>query len=139
MKTSSSYIVLIFASQLNLVAESFIHFLVHASCYHQITYTKTNLSFVYPPLHERKFWHQRIMAFREQQKASIGFPNVNKRVLLFSETILNIFHNLIPHETINCGNTDPPLITKTENNSSMRKIRYINTLRSLSAVELATM
>ena len=38
--------------------------------------------------------------------------DVNKQVSVFSETIMNIFGNFIPHETITCNDKDPPWMNK---------------------------
>ena len=34
--------------------------------------------------------------------------DVNKKVLLFNETVLNIIRNFIPHEAVTFDNRDPP-------------------------------
>ena len=34
--------------------------------------------------------------------------NVNEKVSIFSNTILNILSNFIPYETLVCGDKDPP-------------------------------
>ena len=36
--------------------------------------------------------------------------NINEQVQLFTETIINIISNYIPHETINCYDSNPPCI-----------------------------
>ena len=51
-----------------------------------------------------------------------------------SKTILNIFHNFIPHNAMNCDVRDPPWITK----NMKQLITERKTLRSLDKVELAT-
>ena len=38
--------------------------------------------------------------------------DVNKQVSVFNETIMNIFENFIPHETITCNDKDPPWMNK---------------------------
>ena len=38
--------------------------------------------------------------------------NVKRQVSLFNETIMNIFEDFIPHETVTCDDKDPPWITK---------------------------
>ena len=37
--------------------------------------------------------------------------NTNEMVFLLNKTIKNIFSNYIPHETITCGDRDPPWLT----------------------------
>ena len=38
--------------------------------------------------------------------------NVKRQGSLFNETIMNIFEDFIPHETVTCDDKDPPWITK---------------------------
>ena len=38
--------------------------------------------------------------------------NVNKKVLLFNETILNTIRNFIPDEIVTCGDRDPLWMTR---------------------------
>ena len=38
--------------------------------------------------------------------------DVNKKVFLFSETVLNIIRNFIPHEVVTCDDRDPPWMTR---------------------------
>ena len=47
--TSSSYIDLIFTSQLSLITDSCLQFSLHRNCHHQIVFAKLNLYIVYPP------------------------------------------------------------------------------------------
>ena len=73
--------------QPNLVRESDVHSSLHASCHHQITYAKFNLSVIYPPPYEREVWHyklgnsdyiQRAIANFDREKA---FHNVDENCL----------------------------------------------------------
>ena len=100
---SSSCIGLIFTSQPNLVTESGVHYSLHTNCYHQITYAKFNLNVIYPLPYEREVWYyklansecfQRVIANYDWEKAFYNI-DVNKKVLLFSETVLNIIRNFI--------------------------------------------
>ena len=45
-------------------------------------------------------------------RKSLPNLNVNKQVSVFNETIINIFENFIPHETITCNDKDPPWMKK---------------------------
>ena len=38
--------------------------------------------------------------------------DVNKRFSVFNETIMNIFENFVPHETITCNDRYPPWTNK---------------------------
>ena len=116
---SSSCIDLIFTSQPNLVTESGVHSSLHENCHHQITYVKFNLNVIYPPPYEREVWHyklanseciQRAIANYDWEKAFYNI-DVNKKVLLFNETVLNIIRNFIPHEAVTFDDRDPPWIT----------------------------
>ena len=51
---------------------------------------------------------------REQMKNLIGKDNVNEKVAIFNNTILNILSNFNPHEAIVCDDKDAPWF----NNSS---------------------
>ena len=39
--------------------------------------------------------------------------NVDEQITVFNRTVLNILRNFIPHETIVCGDKDPPWFNKT--------------------------
>ena len=63
-------------------------------------------------------WHYVRANVDQIRQATIEFPgdnrltniNVNEQVQLFTETIQNIIFNYIPHETITCGDRNPPRI-----------------------------
>ena len=44
--------------------------------------------------------------------------NINEQVILFNQTILNIFHNFIPNKVILCDDRDPPWMNE--------RIKYLN-------------
>ena len=46
--------------------------------------------------------------------------NTNDQVDLFTDTLLNIFKNFIPHKNIKCSYSDPPWMTK-EIKTALRK------------------
>ena len=119
MNSSSSCIDLIFTSQTNLVTESAVHSSLHANCHHQITYVKTNLNVIYPSPYEREVWYyklanseciQREIANYNWEKAFYKI-DVNKKVLLFNETVLNIIRNFMAHEAVIFDDREPPWIT----------------------------
>ena len=119
LNNSSSCIDLIFTSQQNLVTESGVHSSLHANCHHQITYVKFNLNVIYPPPYERELWHYKLATSEYIQRAIANYGwekafyniDVNKKVLLFNETVLNIIRNFIPHEAVTFDDRDPPWIT----------------------------
>ena len=76
---------------------------------------KVSLNVFYPPSYERELWYYKLASSDCIQRATKNFdwekafPNVdvNKKVLLFNETILNIVHNFIPHDIVTCDDRDP--------------------------------
>ena len=116
LHNSSLCIDLIFASQPNLIIESGVHPSLHPNCHHQLIYAKFNLQIYYPPQYYREVWHyndanteliRRAVDQFNWQKAFLN-KNVNEKVNIFNETILNILRNFIPHETVLCDDRDPP-------------------------------
>ena len=109
---------LIFTSQPNLVMESGVHSSLHANCHHHITFAKFNLKIHYSPPYEREVWHYQKANVDQIRQAISRFPwdnrfaniNVNEQVQLFTQTIINIISNYIPHETITCDDSNPPWI-----------------------------
>ena len=73
------------------------------------------MSFIYLP-YEREMWHYKLPNSDCIQSASANFDwekefhnvDVNKQLMLFSETVPNIIWNFIPHETIKFDDSDPP-------------------------------
>ena len=116
LESSSSCIDLIFTTQPNLVVESGVHPSLHPNCHHQIVFAKFNLQIYYPPPYPREIWHYKQANTELIRRAITDFNwdraflniNVTGNVYIFSNTILNIPRILIPHETIVCGNKDPP-------------------------------
>ena len=116
LNSSSSCIDLIFTSQPNLVMESGVYSSLHPSCHHQVIFVKFNLSILYPPPYERTVWFYE-KANPELIRRAINefdwiraLSNVciDKKVCYFTETLLNIIPNFIPHERIVCDDRDPP-------------------------------
>ena len=114
LENSSSCIDLIFTSQTNLVVESGVDPSRHHDCHHRIVFAKFNLMISYPPPYS-KVWHyreantdlirRRISNFN-WEKAFYN-TNVNKKLSIFNETILNVLSNYIPHETLTCDDKEP--------------------------------
>ena len=108
LNNSSSCIDLIFTSKLNLVIESGVHSSFHANCHHQITQVKFALNVIYSPLYAREVWHYKLANSDSIQCAIDNFDwekafhnvDVNKQIMLFNETALNVSRNFIPHETV---------------------------------------
>ena len=96
--------------------ESGVHSSLHANCHHQLPYVKFNLNVFYPSSYEREVWHYKVGNSDCIQKAIKNFAwektflnvDVNKKALLFNETILNIIRNFIPHGIVTCDDRNPP-------------------------------
>ena len=81
---------------------------------HQIIYVKFNLNVIYPPLYEREVWHYKLANSNCIWFTIVNFDwekvyhnvDVNKCVMLFNETVLNIIWNFIPHKTVTFDDRD---------------------------------
>ena len=120
LSNSPSCIDLLFTSQPNLVMCSGVHPSLHPNCHHQIIFAKFNLTILYPHAYKRLVWRyqqantdliKRATELLVMEK-SLSNLDVNKQVSVFNETIMNIFENFIPHETITCNDKDPPWMNK---------------------------
>ena len=116
LENSSSCIDLIFTTQPNMVLESGVHHSLHQNCHHQIIFAKFNLKVYYPPPYERTIFHysqanvdhiQQAINLFDWENAFLN-TDVNAQVFIFSNTVLNILNNYIPHETKICDDHDPP-------------------------------
>ena len=93
---------------------------LHPNCHHQIIFAKLNLTNFYRLtfIVKQLVWYyqqpnfiKRAIELSDWEK-SLSNLDVNKQVSVFNETIMNIFENFIPHETITYNEKDPPLMTK---------------------------
>ena len=115
LSNSASCIDLIFTSQPNVVMHSGVQPSLHPNCYHEVIFAKFNLFIFYPPLCKGLVWYyqqantdliKRAIELFDWEKR-LSNLDVNKQVSVFNETIMNIFENFIPHETITCNDKDP--------------------------------
>ena len=89
----------------------------------------------YPPPYSREVWHYREANTDLIRRAISNFnwekafynTNVNKKVSIFSETILNVLSNYIPHETLTCDDKEPPWFNSRLKFFCRIKIRFTNT------------
>ena len=118
LENSSSCIDLIFTTQPNMVLESGVHHSLHQNCHHQI-FVKFNLKVYYAPPYERTIFHysqanvdhiQQAINLFDWENAFLN-TDVDAQVFIFSNTVLNILNNYIPHEMKICDNCDPPWLT----------------------------
>ena len=129
---SSSCIDLIFISQSNLVMESGVHSSLHTNCHHHITFALPPLH--YPSPYEREVWHYQNANVDQIRQAISEFPwdnhftniNVNEQVQLFTQTIINIISNYIPHETITCDDSNPSWIDEKIKKLILHKNRAVS-------------
>ena len=89
---------------------------LHPNLHHRVVFAKFNLSILYPSPYDRTVWVYD-KANPELIRRAINefdwiraLSNVStaKKVCYFTETLLNIIHNFIPHERIVCDDRDPP-------------------------------
>ena len=99
---------------------SSVHPSLHPNCHHQIAFGKFNLTIFYLPPYKRLVWRyqqantgliKRAIGLFDWEK-SLSNLDVNKQISVFNETIVNIFENFIPHETITYNDKDPPWMNK---------------------------
>ena len=97
-------------------------------CHHQIVYAKLSLKIHVPPSYKREVWHYNRAQVDLIKRSIVNFDwdkafwslSVNEQVELLENTLLNIFRNFIPHESIK----DPPWINKEIKSA----LRYKNRL-----------
>ena len=119
LENSSSCIDLIFTTQPNMVLESPVHHSLHQNGQHQVIFVKFNLKLYYLPPYERTIFHYSQANVDHIQQAINLFDWENAflntdgdaQVSIFSNTVLNILNNYIPHETKICDDRDPPWMT----------------------------
>ena len=120
-------------SQTNLIIQSGVHSSLHSNCHHQTIFAKFNLEVVYPPPYVRNFWHykdantkliRRAINEFNQQRTFLN-PNVNEKVYIFKNTILNILINLIPLLFVVCDDKDPPWFLVPQENKSINPRKNI--------------
>ena len=102
-----------------MVGDSGVHPPLHPNYHHQIVYVKFKLKIHFPPPYEREIGHYgqgkteliRRTAHELNWQRAFSNLNINEKVSLFNQTILNIALNFIPHETVMmCDDRDPPWI-----------------------------
>ena len=88
----------------------------------------------YPPPYEREVWHYQNANVDQIRQAISEFPwdnrftniNVNEQVQLFTQTIINIISNYIPHETITCDDSNPSGIDEKIKKLILHKNRAVS-------------
>ena len=126
-----SCIDLIFTTQPNIVMESGVIPSPLSFCHHQLVFGKIKFDYFRPPPYKREVWYfekaridliKRSVQSFDWHKSFTGLE-VDQQVDLLTNTLLNIFRNFIPHETITCKDKDPPWMSKEIKSSLRRKNR----------------
>ena len=95
-------------------------------------YAKLSLKIHVPPSYKREVWHYNRAQVDLIKRSIVNFDwdkafwslSVNEQVGLLENTLLNIFRNFIPHESIKVKHKDPPWINKEIKSA----LRYKNRL-----------
>ena len=114
-RQSSSCTDLIFTDQPNLSVNSGIHTSLHPNCHHQIIQSKFDLNIFYPAPYQRLVYDYKKADVSSIRKALdlvnwetfFRNKNIDIKVSIFNETILNIFSNSVPNKIITCNSKDP--------------------------------
>ena len=102
------------------MVESGVHPSLYLNCHHQIEFTILNLQIYYQPPYPREIWHYKQATTELIRLAITDFnwdraflnTNIDEKGSVFSNTIMNILSNFIPHEPIACDDQDPPWFNK---------------------------
>ena len=130
--TYSSCINLFFTFQPNLVVESDVHTSLHPNYHCQIIFAKFNLKIHYPTLYYCLVWYYQEMDTERIRRAIDLFDwtkvfennSVREKNAIFNKIILNVLHNLIPHETLLVDDKDPPWFTNKMKNIINKKTQH---------------
>ena len=127
-----SCIDLVVTDQPNLVLDSGTRPSLDSFCHHQIIHCKVNFRLPPSPVYERKVWHFNRANVNAIKKSMTNFPwlqhlslnrDPNWQVKTFTDIILNIMANFVPHETRNIIPRDSPWITRQLKTMLNRKNR----------------
>ena len=93
-----------------------------------------SLSFIYPLPYERTEWHynransdliQRATDLFDWDKA-VRINDMDKQVAIFSDILINIIQNFVPHETIIFDDRHPPWMNKEMKQLIEKKRNFTN-------------
>ena len=110
------HIDLIFTDQPNCVTECGAHRSLNKNCHNQITYCNFNIKAEYPPPYQRLVWDFKKSNFGAIKRAIepvnwnfvLSHKNVHEQVVIFNQTLMNIFSKYIPNQLITVDDKDPP-------------------------------
>jgi len=136
--SNPSCIDLIVTDQPNLILNSGTRPSLDTSCHHEIIHCKANFRIPPPPPVERKVWHYHRANTTGIQRSMLSFPwrehlslnsDTNWQVKTFTEILLNIMSNFIPHEIKKIVPRNPPWITKDLKTMLNRKNRLFKNFK----------
>ena len=115
------------------MVDSGVHPSLHTNCHHQVTYCNINLMIVYPSPYERLVWDYKraneslINAALNKVDWEFLFSNksVNQQVIIFNQSVMNIFSNFVLNKFVTFNDRDPPWMTSNIKD----KINYRNIYR----------
>ena len=103
---SSLCIDVIFSSNVNLTKNFLVERTLDETCHHNIIYRTLNFNILLDVPYLREIWDYKNANIECIQKSIYNFDwirafqnrNCNEKCKILSETLLNIFHNFIPHK-----------------------------------------
>ena len=104
------------ASNPNIIWNSGAELSLFHSCRHNLVFGELNFMIRLPPTYKRQVWDYK-KANTECMWRSISSVDwnfffqgttVNQKILICNKHLMNIFHNFIPNEIINCSYKWPP-------------------------------
>ena len=114
LSNSSSCIDLIFTSAINFISESGVLPSLFPRCHHQVVFVKVNFKVSFPPAYNRRIWDfsradptliKRAVEGFDWDRAFEGL-DVDGKVLVLTDCIVNIFSNFVPNKVITIRNKD---------------------------------
>ena len=120
---------LVFTDQPNYVIDCGTNPCLNQNCHHQITFSKFNLKVEYPPPYQRL-----VLNFKKSNNGAIkraielvnwnflfSHKNVHEQVVIFNQTLINIFSNYVPNKFITVDDKDPPWMNEYINKKILDK------------------
>ena len=100
----------------SILVDSGIEKCLSSSCHHDIIYGKINFRVAIPPLHFRTIWDYKNADTSSVQRAIENFnwkyafesETINEKVQVFSEVLMNILSNFVPHKLLKFNYKQPP-------------------------------
>ena len=144
---SLSRIDLIFTDQPYYVIDCGTHSSLNKNCHHQITFCKLNFKVEYPPPYQHLVWN-----FKKSNNDAIkraielvnwnflfSNKNVREQVVIFNQTLMDIFSNYLPNTLITANDKDPPWMNEYIKRKILsRKKLHVNLLILITKIMMPT-